>query len=135
MLLDGSGLARGSAVPPDTLARLLLLAADGAHPALAPLLDGLPVAGFSGTLADRFGTGPPRRRRRCRARQDRHPHRGQRSGRAPTSVDGRPVVFVVMADQVPDGATLQARDDLDRFAAVLSDGAARRPKSPWVWGG
>ena len=29
-----------------------------------------------------------------------------------TSVDGHPVVFVVMSDQVPDGATLQARDDL-----------------------
>jgi hypothetical protein len=33
-------------------------------------------------------------------------------------------VFVVMADRVPDGATLQARDELDRFAIVLTEGVA-----------
>jgi hypothetical protein len=43
-------------------------------------------------------------------------------------------VFVVMADRVPDGATLRARDELDRFAAVLTAGAAagagETPSSP-----
>ena len=40
------------------------------------------------------------------------------------SVGGRPTVLVTMADRVPIGATLQARDDLDRFAALLaSEGA------------
>ena len=41
------------------------------------------------------------------------------------------MVFVVMADRVPDGATLQARDELDRFAAVLTAGLPRaRRKLP-----
>jgi hypothetical protein len=45
-------------------------------------------------------------------------------------------VFVVMADQVPDGATLQARDELDRFAAVLTAGAAAgASKTPTISGG
>ena len=56
-LLDGSGLARGSRIAPETLGALLALAAaDGGDPRLRPLVTGLPVAGFSGTLADRFGT-------------------------------------------------------------------------------
>ena len=33
-----------------------------------------------------------------------------------------------MSDQVPDGATLQARDDLDRFTAVLTNGQAGSQK-------
>jgi D-alanyl-D-alanine carboxypeptidase/D-alanyl-D-alanine-endopeptidase (penicillin-binding protein 4) len=123
VLLDGSGLARGSAVPPDTLARLLLLAADGKHPGLAPLLDGLPVAGFSGTLALRFSSGVPGRAAGV-VRAKTGTLTGVSALAGTTSVDGHPVVFVVMSDAVPDGATLQARDDLDRFAAVLSHGAA-----------
>ena len=120
-LLDGSGLARGSAVPPDTLARLLLLASDGAHPALAPLLDGLPVAGFSGTLAGRFGSRSPGAAAGV-VRAKTGTLTGVSALAGTTSVDGHPVVFVVMTDQVPVGATLQARDDLDRFTAVLTNG-------------
>ena len=120
-LLDGSGLARGSAVPPQTLARLLLLAADSAHPDLAPLLDGLPVAGFSGTLETRYLTGAAATAA-GRLRAKTGTLTGVSALAGTTSVEGRPVVFVVMADRVPEGATLQARDDLDRFAAVLSAG-------------
>jgi D-alanyl-D-alanine carboxypeptidase/D-alanyl-D-alanine-endopeptidase (penicillin-binding protein 4) len=110
-------------VPPDTLGRLLLLAADGAHSSLAPLLDGLPVAGFSGTLVLRFGTGPPGSAAGL-VRAKTGTLTGVSALAGTTSVDGHPVVFVVMSDEVPDGATLQARDDLDRFAAVLSNGSA-----------
>jgi D-alanyl-D-alanine carboxypeptidase/D-alanyl-D-alanine-endopeptidase (penicillin-binding protein 4) len=118
-LLDGSGLARGSAVPPETLAGLLLLAASGDHPDLAPLLDGLPVAGFSGTLEMRYLTGAAATAA-GRLRAKTGTLTGVSALAGTTSVEGRPVVFVVMSDRVPDGATLQARDDLDRFAAVLS---------------
>jgi D-alanyl-D-alanine carboxypeptidase/D-alanyl-D-alanine-endopeptidase (penicillin-binding protein 4) len=121
VLLDGSGLARGSTIPPDTLARLLLLAADGQHPALASVLDGLPVAGFSGTLADRFGTGRPDPAAGV-VRAKTGTLTGVSALAGTTSVGGHPVVFVVMSDRVPVGATLQARDDLDRFTAVLSAG-------------
>jgi serine-type D-Ala-D-Ala carboxypeptidase/endopeptidase (penicillin-binding protein 4) len=122
VLLDGSGLARGSVLPPAMLAALLVQAAAGRPPALAALVDGLPVAGFSGTLALRFTTG----RQQDVAglvRAKTGTLTGVSALAGTTAVAGRPVVFVVMTDRVPAGATVQARDDLDRFAAVLTAGA------------
>lgn len=55
---DGSGLNRADALSAEQLARLLALAASPQHPQLRPILTGLPVAGFSGTLSDRFRGGP-----------------------------------------------------------------------------
>ncbi len=123
-LLDGSGLARGDAVSARTLATLLRLAADGSHPELAPILEGLPVAGFSGTLADRFGTGPTRGAAGV-ARAKTGTLTGVSTLAGVTTVDGAPVVFVVLADRVPTAATLQARADLDRVVALL--GSSSRP--------
>ena len=135
VLLDGSGLARGSAVPPATLADLLVRAAGGSAPGLSALVDGLPVAGFSGTLALRFTTGPPRAVAGV-VRAKTGTLTGVSALAGTTTVDGRPTVFVVMADQVPDGATLQARDELDRFAAVLTAGApVGASKTPGISGG
>ncbi|MFF2801143.1 D-alanyl-D-alanine carboxypeptidase/D-alanyl-D-alanine-endopeptidase [Streptomyces sp. NPDC058051] len=51
---DGSGLNRKDKVTAGLLAGLLALAADADHPELRPVLTGLPVAGFSGTLSDRY---------------------------------------------------------------------------------
>lgn len=51
---DGSGLNRKDKVTAGLLAGLLARAADPDHPELRPILTGLPVAGFSGTLSDRF---------------------------------------------------------------------------------
>ncbi|WP_043182568.1 D-alanyl-D-alanine carboxypeptidase/D-alanyl-D-alanine-endopeptidase [Streptomyces sp. NRRL F-5123] len=51
---DGSGLNRADALSPAALTRLLALAASPAHPELRPVLDGLPIAAFSGTLTSRF---------------------------------------------------------------------------------
>ena len=127
VLLDGSGLARGSHVPPTTLARLLEAAADGSHPELASLVEGLPVAGFSGTLALRYGAGESDGGAGL-VRAKTGTLTGVSSLAGLTSVAGRPMVFVAMSDGVPDGATLEARDALDRFAAVLA-GAATPPPS------
>ncbi|MGK5629651.1 D-alanyl-D-alanine carboxypeptidase/D-alanyl-D-alanine endopeptidase [Streptomyces sp. URMC 123] len=52
---DGSGLSRDDRVSAELLARLLALAADPGRPELRPVLTGLPVAGFSGTLSGRYG--------------------------------------------------------------------------------
>ncbi|WP_173872190.1 D-alanyl-D-alanine carboxypeptidase/D-alanyl-D-alanine-endopeptidase [Streptomyces albus subsp. chlorinus] len=52
---DGSGLDRTDRVSPALLTRLLTLAADPDRPALRPVLTGLPVAGFTGTLGARYG--------------------------------------------------------------------------------
>ncbi|WP_406014409.1 D-alanyl-D-alanine carboxypeptidase/D-alanyl-D-alanine-endopeptidase [Streptomyces sp. NBC_00984] len=53
-LADGSGLNRKDKVTAGLLAGLLARAADPDHPELRPVLTGLPVAGFSGTLSDRY---------------------------------------------------------------------------------
>ncbi|MFE9771482.1 D-alanyl-D-alanine carboxypeptidase/D-alanyl-D-alanine-endopeptidase [Streptomyces sp. NPDC005931] len=50
---DGSGLDRGDRLSADLLTALLVKAADPAHPGLRPVLTGLPVAGFTGTLTGR----------------------------------------------------------------------------------
>lgn len=55
-LVDASGLSTLNRTSPAALAGLLVAAA--ARPAVAGLFAGLPVAGFSGTLTDRFRRGP-----------------------------------------------------------------------------
>ena len=59
---DGSGLSHDNRITPAALVQLIGLAAS--HPALRSVLTGLPVYGFSGTLADAPGSifyGPPGR--------------------------------------------------------------------------
>jgi D-alanyl-D-alanine carboxypeptidase/D-alanyl-D-alanine-endopeptidase (penicillin-binding protein 4) len=53
-LYDTSGLSHDDRVDPDALVALLRAAASPTLPALRPILEGLPVAGFTGTLADRY---------------------------------------------------------------------------------
>ncbi|MFG3141062.1 D-alanyl-D-alanine carboxypeptidase/D-alanyl-D-alanine-endopeptidase [Streptomyces sp. NPDC048211] len=53
---DGSGLNRKDKVTAALLAGLLARAADQDHAELRPVLTGLPVAGFSGTLSGRYTT-------------------------------------------------------------------------------
>ena len=119
VLLDGSGLARGSAVAPATLAALLVLAAgDGSDPELDHLVSGLPVAGFSGTLSGRYRAGRPRTAAGL-VRAKTGTLNGVSTLAGVTTAGPHPVVFVVMADQVP-GDTLAAQAVLDRFAATLA---------------
>lgn len=54
VFLDGSGLDRDDRLTADLLSRLLATAASPAHPELRSVLSGLPIAGFTGTLSDRF---------------------------------------------------------------------------------
>lgn len=51
---DGSGLNRDDRLTADLLTALLVKAGDPAHPELRPVLTGLPVAGFTGTLTSRY---------------------------------------------------------------------------------
>lgn len=109
-LLDGSGLSRADAVPARSLAAVLAAAA-GPRPGLRSLLSGLPVAGFSGTLADRFVGAPAAGVVRAKT--------GTLTGVSALAgvaydADGAVLVFVVLADRVP--ATGPARLALDRVA-------------------
>jgi D-alanyl-D-alanine carboxypeptidase/D-alanyl-D-alanine-endopeptidase (penicillin-binding protein 4) len=53
-LHDTSGLSHRDLIAPVALTDVLRAATSPRHPELRPLIEGLPVAGFSGTLADRF---------------------------------------------------------------------------------
>jgi D-alanyl-D-alanine carboxypeptidase/D-alanyl-D-alanine-endopeptidase (penicillin-binding protein 4) len=53
--VDASGLSPLDRVTPALLVSLVRLAIDQGHAQLTPILSGLPVAGFSGTLSGRFG--------------------------------------------------------------------------------
>jgi D-alanyl-D-alanine carboxypeptidase/D-alanyl-D-alanine-endopeptidase (penicillin-binding protein 4) len=118
-ILDGSGLSRRDRIDPETLLSLLETAAEPSHAELRPVLVGLPVAGFSGSLAYRFATA------------DReglglvHAKTGTLTGvhglaGVVTTVDGTVLDFVAIADRVKVPNTLAARAQLDRIAAALA---------------
>lgn len=141
-LHDASGLSREDALAPRTVARLLARVAAppsdessetptglpsaspspaaGAARSLPPevraaVLDGLPVAGFTGTLDDRFAAGGGAGAVRAKT--------GTLTGVSSLAglvvdADGRLLVFAVISDSVTD--TLSARSALDRVAAALA---------------
>lgn len=112
---DGSGLNRKDRASAALLTALLARAADPAHPELRPVLTGLPVARFSGTLRSRY--------------QDAAPAAGlvrAKTGTltgvntlAGTVVDarGRLLAFAFMAGSTPEPAGAQTA--LDRLSAAL----------------
>ncbi|MFI6337917.1 D-alanyl-D-alanine carboxypeptidase/D-alanyl-D-alanine-endopeptidase [Streptomyces sp. NPDC050535] len=51
---DGSGLDRADKLTAGLLTGLLAMAGDPSRPELRPVLTGLPIAGFTGTLSDRY---------------------------------------------------------------------------------
>ena len=60
---DGSGLTWQTRVPPDVIVKIVRLTAQPDHPALRPVITGLPIAGVAGSLRTRFnvsGTGAAR---------------------------------------------------------------------------
>ena len=118
-ILDGSGLARGNLLRPETLLRVVEAAADPDNEHLRPVLTGLPVAGFTGSLANRFESGDPDGLGAVRAKT------GTLSGvhglaGTVTTADGVVLAFVAVADRVRLPNTLDARAILDEAAAALA---------------
>jgi len=122
-LAGGSGLGSGYAVSADLLVRALRLAAGAAAPQLRGVVSGLPVAGASGTLVERFDA-PAAAAARGVVRAKTGTLTGT-STLAGTVVDaeGRLLAFAVLADRV--GSTTAARAALDVAAARLAQCGCR----------
>jgi serine-type D-Ala-D-Ala carboxypeptidase/endopeptidase (penicillin-binding protein 4) len=115
---DGSGLSRKNRIDPDTLVDVLRLAASEDYPDLRSTVTGLPVAGFTGSLALRFSETPDSGRGRVRAKTGTLTGVSALAGVA-TDLDGVPMVFALVADRVKLRDTLDAQEALDDLAAAL----------------
>lgn len=121
-LADASGLGDGSSLSPALLAQVVRLTADPAHPRLRDVAVGMPVAGLSGTLSDRYTQSAARGL--VRAKTGSLPGVTSLAG---TVLDAqrRQLVFVVMADQTPPGGQWAPRQTIDGFVAALADCGCR----------
>ncbi len=118
VLMDCSGLGRGSLLTPRQLVAVLRLTTDPEHAALRDVMVGLPVGALSGTLASRFGEDNPARGY-VRAKTGSLPNIVGLAGTVVTA-DDRLLVFSLAADEVESGATVGARMIFDRFVGQLA---------------
>jgi D-alanyl-D-alanine carboxypeptidase/D-alanyl-D-alanine-endopeptidase (penicillin-binding protein 4) len=117
-LRDASGLSPLNRLRPDAVTTLLAKAAQDAR--YAPVLSGLPVAGFDGTLSERYRTGPSRPAAgEVRAKTGTLNGVSALAGLVVTR-DGRLLAFDLTADGVAIGATASAQKALDRVATALA---------------
>ncbi|MEV8590332.1 D-alanyl-D-alanine carboxypeptidase/D-alanyl-D-alanine-endopeptidase [Streptomyces sp. NPDC051180] len=115
---DGSGLDRRDRVSATLLTGLLTRAADPARPALRPLLTGLPVGGFTGTLAGRYDTAPAAAGAGLvRAKTGTLTGVNTLAGTVVTP-DGRLLAFAFLAGRTP--SPYEAQPALDRLSAALT---------------
>ncbi|NUR01767.1 MAG: D-alanyl-D-alanine carboxypeptidase/D-alanyl-D-alanine-endopeptidase [Streptomyces sp.] len=111
---DGSGLDRDDRLTADLLTALLVKAGDPAHPELRPVLTGLPVAGFTGTLTSRYTGGAAGV---VRAKTGTLTGVNTLAGTV-VDQDGRLLAFAFLASNTTDA--LQAQSALDRTATALA---------------
>jgi len=117
-LADGSGLSRRDRIPAGVLAGILTEVVQGDDADLAPIAPGLPVAGLTGTLADRFATAATRP-----GRGFVHAKTGTLTGVVSLAgtvldADGGLLVFAMISNDVPSLA--QARETMDEIASQLA---------------
>ncbi|AYG81353.1 D-alanyl-D-alanine carboxypeptidase [Streptomyces hundungensis] len=116
---DGSGLDRTDRVTAGLLTRLLAKAGDPGRPELRPILTGLPVAGFTGTLGTRYGaasaaTGLVRAKTGTLAGAGVNTLAGTVVG-----ADGRLLAFAFLSTGTPGADPAPAQRALDRLATRL----------------
>jgi D-alanyl-D-alanine carboxypeptidase/D-alanyl-D-alanine-endopeptidase (penicillin-binding protein 4) len=119
-LYDASGLSNRNGITPELLVETLELAAGGAQPALGNIFNGLPVAGWSGTLETRFATPSANATAQgvVRAKTGSLSGVNTLAGVLVTR-DRRVLVFAIMAKGGPDATA--ARAAIDKVAARLVD--------------
>lgn len=117
-IVDGSGLARTNKVPSELLVALVRLGIDPQTPALRALATGLPVAGVTGSLTDRFvstSTDPARGMVRAKTGTLRKTH--ALAGYVQT-VDGTTLAFAFLVNDAK--SDYAARVWLDRVSATIA---------------
>jgi D-alanyl-D-alanine carboxypeptidase/D-alanyl-D-alanine-endopeptidase (penicillin-binding protein 4) len=121
-LVDGSGLSPMDQITPNTLVHLIRLAAAPGRPAFRPVITGLPVAGFSGTLAPGGSVftdlGQPALGM-VRAKTGNLLTVVSLAGVA-YARNGHLLAFAFMADQLPEAGLIAAGDDMTRLATALA---------------
>ena len=118
-IYDGSGLSRDNRLSARTLLAVLRVAAGSGQPRLRAAVADLPVAGFTGSLAYRFHTGPPVGLGAVRAKTGTLTGVHGLAGTV-TTLDGVVLGFVAIADRVKPVNTLDARARIDEVAAALA---------------
>lgn len=117
-LYDGSGLSKANRLEPRALTTVLSSAASTGHAELRPLLSGLPVAGLTGTLADRYAAAPASGGAGLvRAKTGTLAGVSTLAG-VTLDTDGDLLAFAFVAPVAPDRRG--AERALDRLAAVLA---------------
>ena len=121
-LVDGSGLSPQDRIAPAALARLVSLASAGTRGRLRAAITGMPVAGFSGTLAPGqsvFSGFTARSRGLVRAKTGNLSSVATLAGLV-YDASGRLLAFAFMTDQVQATRLDKAADGLDRMASALA---------------
>ena len=123
---DGSGLSRDNRVTLRAELSILRIAATSRNPDLHAVAEGMPVAGFSGSLADRFTSptvygGLGFARAKTGTLTGVHAYAGYT-----TDKNGTPLAFVAITNKVKDKNVLKARTALDDIAASLTSCACSR---------
>jgi serine-type D-Ala-D-Ala carboxypeptidase/endopeptidase (penicillin-binding protein 4) len=118
-LADASGLSRRDRLSPAVLVALLRLDAGSAHPRLNQVVSALPVAGWEGSLSERYRTSSVAAAGRVRAKT------GTLTGVVALAGlvrdrSGRLLIFAFVANQVPNGGTVSAEAALDRVVASFA---------------
>ena len=114
---DGSGLSRRNRFSPEMLVDVLATSLE--QPRLARVTSGLPVAGFSGSLAERFDVASDPGLGRVRAKTGTLTGVSALAGVIRTR-DGAVLLYAAMADNVRERHTLWARARLDQVSAALA---------------
>ncbi len=121
-LVNGSGLSPQDRITPGVLAHLVAVAAMGAQGRLRAAITGMPVAGFSGTLAPGqsvFSGFTDRSRGLVRAKTGNLSSVATLAGLV-YDASGRVLAFAFMTDQVRPANLGHAADGLDRMASALA---------------
>ncbi len=119
-LVDGSGLSPRDRMTTAGLARVLAVALDPKRPTLRPLVSGLPVAGFGGTLEERYDEGTATAGAGwVRAKTGSLNNVSTLAGVVQTA-SGRQLVFAFSADRLPNRLATFGAEVLDAAAAALA---------------